>query len=363
MKIAIIILSVILIIFGLIILFLLSKIIKSTLKKTNQIKQLESILNTINQAILLFDDQNQLLFFNQDARKILKLTNNDYKKQVVSIFNSEEIRNTILKRENIEPFDFYENDLIFSVNTYLINHFKDKSSIIVTIENVTENRKVEKTKRDFFSHASHELKSPLTSIMGYSELVALKMIKVEEYEDIFLRIYNQASHMSLLVEEMSVLSKLELTPNDEVFELIDLNAILNNVITSLDTLIQTKNIKINLESESIIYEALDLDIFKLFKNLIENALKYSKNNSEINISLKNLNDQIIFSVEDFGSGILKKHQQRIFERFYRVEKSRLISGSGLGLAIVKHILIKYKGLIEVESETNKGTKMTVKLNK
>lgn len=363
MKFILIVLTMVILILVILIIYLITAKSKTNIKTTNQINQLESILNTINQAILLFDDQNQLLFFNEDAKKILKLSNDDYKKQVISIFNSEEIRDTILKRENIEPFDFYEDDLIFSVNTYLINHYKDKSSIIVTIENVTENRKVEKTKKDFFSHASHELKSPLTSIMGYSELVALKMIKKEEYEDIFLRIYNQASHMSLLVEEMSVLSKLELTTNDEVFLEIDLETILNNVITSLDTLVQTKNIKVNIKSVSVKYQALDLDIFKLFKNLIENALKYSKNNSEIFIELTQTKKEVIFIVEDFGSGILKKHQQRIFERFYRVEKSRLITGSGLGLAIVKHILIKYKGTIEVVSLVNKGTKMIVNLNK
>ena len=351
----------------LVIIFLIVYIIRTrkekTLNEKYSLKNLEIILDTIGQAILLFDNKDKLLFFNKDAKKLLDLNDNDYQRKAKTIFNNTEIREAIKSRENIESFDIYEDNKVYAINTFILDIKKDRSSIIVTIQNVTENRKVEQTKKDFFSHASHELKSPLTSIIGYSELATLNMIDKNEYEDIFKRIYSQASHMTLLVEEMQALSKLELTSSDETYPLVSLNQILKNVIESLLPLITSKNIEIKLESNEISYQALEMDIFKLFKNLIENAIKYSKDNSLVEVDLYEEPSKIIFLVKDYGAGISPKHQQRIFERFYRVEKSRIISGSGLGLAIVKHILIKYKGEIKVESTVDVGTKMTVILKK
>lgn len=330
------------------------------------LRQLERILDTMHQAILLFNHKSKLLFYNKDAESLLNLTKNDLRKYATSIFESKEIRDAVLSKQVTEAFDIIDGNKIYAVNVYPIkegNRKKDKYSVIVVLKNVTEHRAIEKTKKDFFSHASHELKSPLTAIIGYSELVGLDMIEQREYPDIFERIYKQAMHMSLLVDEMSTLSILELGPDSEVLDYVDLEKILNKVMESLEPFRLEKNIDLIVESNQIFFNALELDINKLFKNLIENAIKYSPANSVVFIDLYKEDDEIVFIVKDNGIGILPKHQQRIFERFYRIDKGRLISGTGLGLAIVKHILIKYKGEIKVESKINEGTKLTVILRK
>lgn len=330
------------------------------------LKQLESILDTMEQAILLFNHKSKLLFYNKYASKILNLTDDDLKKHAISIFENKEIRDAIVNRNTTEAFDIYDLDHIFTVNIYTVKETtrrKDKVSVIVVLKDVTETRTIEKTKKDFFSHASHELKSPLTAIVGYSELVNLKMINSDEYEEIFERIHKQANHMTLLVDEMSTLSRLELAPRNENMEYIDLESVLNKVLESLEPFKKERNVEFVVESKPISFYADELDINKLFKNLIENAIKYSPKNSVVHIDLFTENNEITFLVKDHGIGILPKHQKRIFERFYRIDKGRLVAGTGLGLAIVKHILIKYRGEIKIDSVINEGSTITVKFNK
>ncbi|MGB4129442.1 MAG: HAMP domain-containing sensor histidine kinase [Acholeplasmatales bacterium] len=227
---------------------------------------------------------------------------------------------------------------------------------------VPEERKIEETKKDFFAHASHELKSPLTAILGYSELITLDMVEEKEYKDVVERIYNQAEHMSLLVEDMSTLSKLEsITEKEELYEIVSLNKILKDVCYTMESFLNEKNIKLDIYEEPINYNCIELDINKLFKNLIENAIKYSYNNSVINVRLYKKNDDIIFEVEDDGIGISAEHIDRIFGRFYRIDKGRIDSGTGLGLAIVKHTVIKYHGKTDVKSAPGEGTTIKVSL--
>ena len=139
----------------------------------------------------------------------------------------------------------------------------------------------------------------------------------------------------------------------------DLSKILSDVIEQLNGEIKQKNMHITVASEEIVLACDTLDVHKLFKNLIENAIKYSENNKEVYITLKKEDRQLFFIVKDQGIGIPKEHQQRIFERFYRIDKGRIDKGTGLGLAIVKHIVMKYKGKIALESSLQKGTEITV----
>ncbi|WP_162140185.1 sensor histidine kinase [Haploplasma axanthum] len=360
--------AVVLLIINLVLLyFLLRDKININNHKNNLLieQQLEKILDTMHQAILLFNDQSKLLFYNKDAAEVLSLDNKSIGLDAEAILKNDKIKHAIENKIDYSLFDInYKRD-IYAVNVYSIKD-RPKSgnqdvAIIVILKNVTETRVVEQTKKDFFAHASHELKSPLTAILGYSELVSLDMVEENDYKDIINRIYKQANHMSLLVDDMSTLSRLEAVPNDENKETVALKRVLEDTLETLDRFIVDKNIKVNYQTTDVKYEAVLLDMNKLFKNLIENAIKYSPKNSSIFINLyKNKLNEIVFTVKDNGIGIAPEHHQRIFERFYRIDKGRLEPGTGLGLAIVKHIMIKYHGKIEVESEINKGTTITVK---
>lgn len=327
-------------------------------------RQFNEVLNSMHQAILLFDKKGKLLFYNRYSEIVLLLKTSNLGQTAEEIFNNKKFSDDFKKNENYKVFDITFLNKIYLVNVYKTQKTfsNNKIDIIVTLNNVTEDRKIEETKRDFFAHASHELKSPLTAILGYSELVSLNMVEKEEYLEIIQRIYNQANHMSLLVEDMSILSRLEtLTEREEFYEIVNLNKVLKETLYTLEPFINEKNIYINLIEEQIEYKCIELDINKLFKNLIENAIKYSNDNGSIEIRLYQDREYVVFEVKDEGIGIEPENLEKVFQRFYRVDKGRLEPGTGLGLAIVKHTVIKYDGKIDIKSEINKGTTIKIKL--
>jgi len=326
--------------------------------------QFNEVLNSMQQALLLFDKSDRLIFYNHYAETVLNFNKGKLGLTSLELFKDEKFDPSYKRTENNIVFDINYNNKIYLVRRYYIKEYfrKNVASKIIILNNVTEDRKIEETKRDFFSHASHELKSPLTAILGYSELIGLDMVEVDEYKEIVKKIFNQAQHMSLLVDDMSTLSKLEsLTESEEFYENVDLNQLLKDVIYTLEPFIKEKNIYLNIFEEPVIYKCIKLDIHKLFKNLIENAIKYSNNDSTVTINLFKDNKDFVFEIKDEGIGISEEHLGRVFERFYRIDKGRLEPGTGLGLAIVKHTVIKYSGTIDINSRVNVGTDIKIKL--
>lgn len=322
------------------------------------------VLNAFKQSILLFDQADQLIFYNKHAKDTLKFKNLAYDMHYNQIFENDKVSNAFFSNKGYQSFDIDYEGKIYLVNFYPVTDSPNKVKTIIILNNVTEAREIEQTKKDFFSNASHELKSPLTAIIGYSELVTLKMVEDTEYSDIITRIYNQALLMSLLVEDMAILSRLE-TITDDVKDrtVINLDESLRQTLYTLEPFIQDKNIEMVIKKiESIKFRCIPLDINKLFKNLIENAIKYSSHNTRVEVSLfLNDNEEVEFIVKDSGVGIAKEHVNRIFERFYRVDKGRIEPGTGLGLAIVKHTVLKYQGTVLVDSIKDLGTTITIKL--
>ncbi|AUD63573.1 hypothetical protein BK010_08730 [Tenericutes bacterium MO-XQ] len=328
-------------------------------------EQLRYILNEIKQSILLFDKHKKLMFFNQDAKLLF-----DLKDEYINQEGYKFIRDIELNKaldhvfENNQPFqkDYRSLDRIYDCYIYPL-HKKEEdeglASILMVLKDVTEERQIGQMKRDFFSHASHELKSPLTAIKGYAELILYDMIKENEIKESSKKIINQTEFMSALVEDMLMLSRLE-NIKEESYQDIYLDQILDGVIDTLSQPLKDKKMTLEMvKKEHISYYGDPLDFSKLFKNLIENAYKYSDENKTISIELKTQKDQVIFVVKDQGKGIPKEHQSRVFERFYRVDKGRLDGGTGLGLAIVKHIVIKYHGKVDLKSSLSEGTTIKV----
>lgn len=327
-------------------------------------RQFYEVLNSMQQAILLFDNRGKLVFYNLFAQNVLSLKIKDYGKKVTHIFRNDKFDEEFKKGEKHKVFDINYLNKIYLVQIYKIKKTLSLNNLskLIILNNVTEERKIEETKKDFFSYASHELKSPLTAILGYAELVKLNMIEKDEYPEIFNSIYNQAEHMSLLVDDMSTLSRLEtLTERKEMYESINLNRVLKDVLNTLDIFINEKQIYLHILEEQINFNCIELDINKLFKNLIENAIKYSHEKSNIYIRLYEEAGYVCFEVRDEGIGISPEHIERIFERFYRIDKGRIDRGTGLGLAIVKHTVIKYNGKIDIDSKPDMGTTINIKL--
>src|SRR5690554_5602791 len=219
--------------------------------------QFNEVLNSMQQALLLFDKSDRLIFYNHYAETVLNFNKGKLGLTSLELFKDEKFDPSYKRTENNIVFDINYNNKIYLVRRYYIKEYfrKNVASKIIILNNVTEDRKIEETKRDFFSHASHELKSPLTAILGYSELISLDMVEVDEYKEIVKKIFNQAQHMSLLVDDMSTLSKLEsLTESEEFYENVDLNQLLKDVIYTLEPFIKEKNIYLNIFEEPVIYK-------------------------------------------------------------------------------------------------------------
>lgn len=342
---------------------------EETSKHLSQIEayhhQLDRILNSLQQAVLLFNKDEKLTYFNQDAQRIFKLEDDDLFAPSYWFMRDNALKQAVHDAnldEHDRVFDVDIDEHVYEVKTIHLKtkeEFGNQPRVLVILKNVTNQRQLEQVKRDFISHASHELKSPLTVIKGNAELIEHDMLKdQEDIKKSAIQINRQTVQMTALVEDMLMLSRLE-NVDEKPQKTQDLKKILNEVVESLMPEANQKSIKIAVDAFNVSMVSDPLDMHKLFKNLVENAIKYSYEEKEIIVSLQEDDKAITFKVVDQGIGIAKEHQQRVFERFYRIDKGRIDKGTGLGLAIVKHIVLKYQGHIDLKSSLQNGTEITI----
>lgn len=226
----------------------------------------------------------------------------------------------------------------------------------------TQNKEKEKTeqmRREFSANVSHELKTPLTSISGYAEIMMNGMVKPEDVPVFSERIYNEASRMITLVGDIIKLSKLDEGSIELEKEDVDFYALTREIVSRLSMQAEKRHIQVELVGEHVTYRGIRQILEEMIYNLCENAIKYNKENGKVSIWIGSTLQGKKVIVQDTGIGIPKEHQGRIFERFYRVDKShsRETGGTGLGLSIVKHGALLHHAEIHVESEEGKGTKI------
>ena len=222
-----------------------------------------------------------------------------------------------------------------------------------------EKAAVEQMRREFSANVSHELKTPLTSISGYAEIMMNGLVKPEDMQGFSERIYKEASRMITLVGDIIKLSKLDEGSVELEKENVDLYQMTREIVSRLALQAEKRGIQVEVVGEHVECFGIRQILDEMIYNICENAIKYNKENGKVNIWVGNtLNGKKVI-VQDTGIGIPKEHQDRIFERFYRVDKShsRETGGTGLGLSIVKHGALLHNAEIHVESEEGKGTKM------
>lgn len=314
------------------------------------------IINNISQGLIIIDSAMNINLINNYALKALDLKlENVIDKNYIYCFRSEDI-NTCIKNITQDGkgqiIEFNQNGVTYQVS---INNFDDKIAVLLT--DITKLKNLDITKREFFQNASHELKSPLTSIIGYQQMIKEGILTdPDEIMDATSKTITEANRMNDIIIDMLDLSKLE-SETKHPSELIDLDLVIEEALLSLENKAKEKNIIITKAiSNCKIYSSKD-HIYTLIKNIIENGIKYNKYSGSLNIELK---DNIL-TVTDSGIGIEKKNLSRIFERFYRVDKakSKALGSSGLGLAIVKHICKMYNYEISVDSTYGVGTTFAI----
>ncbi|MBQ8596851.1 MAG: ATP-binding protein [Lachnospiraceae bacterium] len=217
-------------------------------------------------------------------------------------------------------------------------------------------------RQEFTANVSHELKTPLTAISGYSELIENGMVSSESETRRFAReIHKNANRLLTLINDVIRLSELDGANTEELLEPVNLKEIAQTCVSMLQINAEKHKVSLSFEGEDVTIMATRQMAEEVLYNLCDNAIRYNKEGGRVHVSVKAKSGTAVLSVKDTGIGIPKEHQERIFERFYRVDKSRSKStgGTGLGLAIVKHILLRLKAVIAVNSEEGKGTEITV----
>ena len=233
------------------------------------------------------------------------------------------------------------------------------------IENL---KRLDRVRTDFVANVSHELKTPLTLIKGYIETLEDKAINDKEKAGKFISIIkDHTNRLSNIIDDLLSLSELELSRDSIDKSEFDLKSLIGDIVLGFGHALAAKQQKLTIESQGQDFKIkADRDkIEQVFVNLIDNAIKYTEDGGLIRICLVQQNGEVVVTVEDNGIGIQKEHLDRVFERFYRVDKarSRKLGGTGLGLGIAKHIVLAHKGEIRIESDTGKGTKVFVTLPK
>lgn len=270
---------------------------------------------------------------------------------------SQVIRHANIGKESIQFPDYQYPELTQITEAFLTLNEQTK-------ENMEALDREKQVRQEFFTNASHELKTPLTSIRGYSELLRAHAISDANQVDHCLDcVLKESDHMTKLINDILTISKLETMDYKVVMNRFMVKESLTSVIDSLQVQASQRGITIHIKAIDFMVYANPDQIQELFYNLVSNAIKYNKQDGCIYITLRPILNSMTFIIEDTGIGISKEDQERVFQRFYRVDKqrSKTIAGTGLGLAIVKHIVQFYNGQIQLESQEYEGTRIEVRL--
>ena len=226
---------------------------------------------------------------------------------------------------------------------------------------MTKKEKAEQIRREFTANVSHELKTPLHTISGCAELMTNGIAKQEDIPKFASQIYSEAQRMIRLVEDIIKLSHLDEGAEDMKRENVDIYSVASETVDNLIPVAEKSDVDITLEGTSAVINGIPQLISAIIFNLCDNAIKYNKKGGKVLVSVKSEDNKAVLTVSDNGIGISEEDSERIFERFYRVDKShsKEIGGTGLGLSIVKHAARLHNATIDLQSKLNEGTIITV----
>ncbi len=344
-------------------------------KKTidNQIKaakqkqeEFKLITENMNEGLLVIDKDGNVLSFNQAAVRLLEFTAE--KGESVLTFNrTKGFRSVIEKALSGERA---ENDITHDDNTYslIANPVYENDKIIgavIVIIDITESVKREQLRQEFTSNVSHELKTPLTSISGFAEMMKSGGTPDATVVDFSTSIYDEAQRLITLVGDIMKISELDEGVSLPDKERVDLFVLSEDIVNRLKPLADKHNIALNVIGDTSYVFGTKKILDEMIYNLCDNAIKYNKENGIVDVIINTTDNKINLTVRDTGIGIAQAEQSRVFERFYRVDKShsKLVGGTGLGLAIVKHAAAYHDAIISLESIPDKGTSITISFNK
>lgn len=333
----------------------------------NELDQKENELNTIigsmNEGMILLNPKGKIISINPAAGKLLDAGTDCIGRDMLSLcrnLNLQEILSGALLGEKGERIIQLRGESYQIDADPIISENVVKGTALFFF-NVTEKEKAEKIRREFTANVSHELKTPLHSISGYAELLKNDMVKENDRIPFAEKIYNEAQRMIRLVEDIISLSHLDEGAADMKYENIDIYELAKKAIQSLEPEAADACVTVELSGAPVILNGITQLLYSMIYNLCDNAIKYNREHGKVTVTVRNEEDTVILSVEDTGIGIAPEHHDRIFERFYRVDKShsKKVGGTGLGLSIVKHAARIHNAKVEVKSIVGKSTVIIV----
>ena len=339
------------------------KQIKCQIQELEQKKlEFEQVVSHMKEGLVLLNADNQVLSINPAAMELFQTTLNCIGNDFLTVERKQKLTNAIEKArmEGFSQIRLEKNERDYQFD---ISSIKTETGIVGSVIlafDITEQMNAEKMRREFSANVSHELKTPLQSIIGSAELLQNNLVKEEDKSRFIGHIHKEASRLVVLIEDIIRLSELDEEREIQKEEL-SLYKIVSNVVDSLQDMAWKKNITLHLEGKEGKIQGVYRLIYETIYNICDNAIKYNVDGGDVKISIEEKDSEVGIAIEDTGIGIPKEHQSRIFERFYRVDKShsKKSGGTGLGLSIVKHAVGYHNGKISLSSEEGMGTKIEI----
>lgn len=337
---------------------------KNLKKLRGKQEELTIITNNMNEGLVLLNGQQNVLFINESAAKIFGFSAKEViGRNILTVDRAQEVQDLLQKVSQAGKGEgLYEKDGHFY---QLSGSSVNGSGSVILIYDVTEKMTAEKLRREFSANVSHELKTPLQSILGYAEIMKNGLVKDEDKQRFLERIHAEAGNMIELIQNIMELSRLDENKTLDEFEDVDLFKLAQSVTLRLKHKAQTKGVTLNVSGSSACVCGVQSILSEVLYNLVDNSIKYNKDNGKVDVKVQDGSAEVTVSVSDTGIGIGTADRERVFERFYRADKShsKEIGGTGLGLSIVKHGVLFHKGRVELESEPGVGTTITFVLPK
>lgn len=348
---------------------ILAKINKQHRQITWQMRELrqksdefEQITASMNEGLILLDQEGFVISINTAAKKLFGIDETAIGRDFLIVDRTTYMGRAIVKALNGENAEFRE-ERNGKEYQFVINRTESDGKtvgVVILCFDVTETAFAERNRREFTANVSHELKTPLQSIIGSAELLENGLVKPEDTKRFVGNIKNEAVRLVSLINDIIRLSQLD---EESVLatEQVNLYDVAKEVIEVLAVSAAKKQVELCINGESCVMNGMRRYLYEIIYNLCDNAIRYNKEGGRVEISLKSTDGKIVLSVSDTGIGIPAEHQYRIFERFYRVDKShsKETGGTGLGLSIVKHAVAYHGGTIKLDSIVDKGTTITV----
>ena len=324
--------------------------------------EFEQITSSMSEGLILIDEKGAILSINNACKKIYAVKTDVVGSNLLSVDRTKQMSNAVKDALGGEHSEFIiqKNGYEYQFNVNPIETDGKRLGAVILAFDITEKSFAERNRQEFTANVTHELKTPLQSIIGSAELLENGLVKPEDTGRFVGNIHKEASRLVNLINDIIRLSQLD-ENHEPATETVNLREVANEVVEVLTASATKKDVFLEVIGDACVIYGVRRYIYEIIYNLCDNAIRYNINGGKVTIDIHRENNRNVIVVSDTGIGIDTEHHARIFERFYRVDKShsKETGGTGLGLSIVKHAVMYHKGKIELESELGSGTKIKV----